>query len=107
MKNVYTIMNNISRYKILDFIQNPVLSYKACRLLTEKKQYMFDVDIRLTKSQIKQLFELSFGVQIVSINTHIPPRKKRQYISNSTGFKNRYKRVIVRLQNDQSIPVRI
>nr|ANB40196.1 ribosomal protein L23 [Koshicola spirodelophila] len=89
---------------MIDLIKYPVLNYKTVRLLEQNKQYVFDVDIRLTKPIIKKLFEDYFGVEIIDINTHIKPRKKRLYISLSSGYKNRYKRVIIKLKKDQSIP---
>lgn len=88
---------------MIDYIKYPVINYKAVRLYTTNKQYIFDVDIRLTKPQIKTLFENYFNINIVNINTHLQPRKKRKYTS-IPGYKNRYKRVIIKLKPDQSIP---
>lgn len=88
---------------MIDLIKYPVVSFKSYRALAENNQYMFNVDIRLTKPQIKKLIEQYFEVQVLSVNTHRPPRKKRLYIPTSPGYKNRYKRVIVSLQKGQEI----
>ena len=54
------------------------------------------------QSFIKKLFETLFGVNVIGINTHRPPRKKvRAGLSN--GYRPAYKRVILTLKEGQSI----
>nr|AYQ94260.1 ribosomal protein L23 [Chaetopeltis orbicularis] len=102
--NVPTKTNEIASLgMMIDLIKYPVLNFKAFKLLNENKQYMFDVDMRLTKPQIKKLFENYFGVNVINVNTLIPPRQTRRYTA-IVGYKNRYKRVIIKLEKDQSIP---
>lgn len=88
---------------MIDLIKYPVVSFKSYRALAENNQYMFNVDIRLTKPQIKKLIQQYFAVNVISVNTHRPPRKKRLYIPTSPGYKSRYKRVIITLQKGQEI----
>jgi large subunit ribosomal protein L23 len=47
---------------------NPVITEKSYRLI-EKNQYTFDVDPRLTKPQIKKVFENLFQVNVLAVNT--------------------------------------
>ena len=54
---------------IFDFIKKPVITEKTTKLI-EQKQYTFDVDAKLTKTQIKKIFEQYYGIQIKSIRTH-------------------------------------
>jgi large subunit ribosomal protein L23 len=89
---------------MIDLIKYPVINFKSYRALVLNNQYMFHVDLRLTKPQIKKLIEQYFDVNVISVNTHRPPRKKRLYIQTSPGYKKRYKRVIITLQKDQEIP---
>ena len=44
--------------------------------LLEKNQYTFDVDLKLTKPQIKQLIEELFQVKVMAVNTHRPSKKE-------------------------------
>ena len=88
--------------KIADLIKYPVATEKSYLALFKNKQYTFDVDSRLTKPQIKKLFETLFGVQVIGINTHRPPRKKVR-TGTSTGYKPAYKRVILTLKEGQSL----
>nr|WVD56088.1 ribosomal protein L23 [Tetradesmus arenicola] len=85
-----------------DFIKYPVTTEKSYLSMFKNKQYTFDVDLRLTKPQIKKLFETLFGVNVIGINTHKPPRKKVR-AGLSTGYRTAYKRVILTLKEGQSI----
>lgn len=85
-----------------DSIKYPVTTEKSYLAMFKNKQYTFDVDPRLTKPQIKKLFESLFNVNVVGINTHRPPRKKVR-TGASTGYKSTYKRVILTLKEGQSI----
>ena len=87
---------------MVDLVKYPVITEKSYVSLFKNKQYTFDVDLRLSKPQIKKLFENLFNVNVISINTHIPPRKKMR-VGSSQGFKPRYKRVILTLKEGQSI----
>jgi large subunit ribosomal protein L23 len=88
---------------MIDLVKYPVLTEKSCRLI-ENNQYTFDVDSRLTKPQIKTLFENLFNVNVISVNTHRPPCKKKRF-GMRQGFKKMYKRVIVTIKSNQSIPI--
>ena len=86
---------------MIDLVKYPVLTEKSTRLL-ENNQYTFDVDLRLTKTKIKELMEELFEVKVLSVNTHRAPRKKRR-IGQYQGFRHRYKRVIITLKPEDSI----
>lgn len=88
--------------KIADLIKYPVTTEKSYLAMFQNKQYTFDVDVRLTKPQIKKLFETLFGVNIIGMNTHRPPRQKVR-TGMSTGYKPAYKRVIFTLKEGQSL----
>lgn len=64
--------------------------------------YAFDLDVRLTKPQIKALLEKVFNVDIVSINTYIAPMKKKR-VGFNQGYKAKYKRAIIKLKLNQKI----
>jgi large subunit ribosomal protein L23 len=88
---------------MIDLIKYPVLTEKSTRLL-EDNQYTFDVDLRLTKTNIKALIEELFQVKVLSVNTHRSPRKKRR-IGQYQGYRPKYKRVIITLKKEDSIPL--
>ena len=88
---------------IIELVKYPVLTEKSVRLL-DSNQYTFDVDIKLTKPQIKNLIEDAFQVKVIAVNTHRPPRKKKR-LGYTQGYKPLYKRVIISVKRGQAIQV--
>jgi large subunit ribosomal protein L23 len=88
---------------IIDLVKYPVLTEKSV-LLIENAQYTFDVDLKLNKLQIKKLIQDLFQVNVIAVNTHRPPRKKKA-LGSSKGYKARYKRVIITLKSGDAIPL--
>jgi large subunit ribosomal protein L23 len=87
---------------MIDLVKYPVITEKTYVSLYKNRQYTFDVDKRLTKPQIKKLFENLFNINIIGINTHIPPRKKLR-VGMAQGYRPTYKRAIITLKEGQSI----
>jgi large subunit ribosomal protein L23 len=87
---------------MIDLIKSPVMTQKASFARALQNKYTFDVDKRLTKPQIKKLCEDLFHVNIIRINTLIPPKQTIRF-ARSSGFKPTYKRVILTLKKGQSI----
>lgn len=86
---------------LVDIIKNPVVTEKATMLM-ELNQYTFDVDPRATKPMIKEVIEQLFEVKVIGINTLNLPRKRRR-VGKFMGFKPRYKRAIVTLEDGEPI----
>jgi large subunit ribosomal protein L23 len=86
---------------MIDAVKYPILTEKSMRLI-DSNQYTFDMDDRLTKTQIKQIVQELFKVSVVAVNTHRPPRKKRR-VGTRQGFKSSYKRVIITLKAGETI----
>jgi ribosomal protein L23 len=88
---------------MIDHIKSPVLKLKPIRLLY-KNQYTFDVDPKATKTEVKRWVEGFFGVKVIGMNSHRPPRKTKRMGPN-VGHSVRYKRMIVTLRSGDSIPL--
>nr|YP_009632727.1 ribosomal protein L23 [Chlorosarcinopsis eremi]AYQ94452.1 ribosomal protein L23 [Chlorosarcinopsis eremi]QEP09195.1 ribosomal protein L23 [Chlorosarcinopsis eremi] len=87
---------------MIDLVKYPVITEKTSIALANNRQYTFDVDKRLTKTQIKKLFESLFEVDVIGVNTHIPPRKTVR-VGMARGFRPSYKRAIITVKENQSI----
>ena len=87
---------------MIDLVKYPVLTEKTATNLFNNRQYTFDVDKRLTKTQIKKLFETLFEVNVIGVNTHIPPRKTVR-VGLARGHRPSYKRAIITLKENQTI----
>ena len=88
--------------KLVDLVKYPVITEKTFRNYLKYNQYTFDVDLKLTKTDIKKLFEAIFEVDVIKINTHIPPRHMRR-VGYAAGYKPHYKRVIITIGKDQKL----
>lgn len=95
-------LNRTAIVSMIDLVKYPVITEKSYIALYKNNQYTFDIDKRLTKTQIKKLFFSLFNVNVIAINTHIPPRKKIR-VGMAQGFRPTYKRAIITLQKGDSI----
>lgn len=87
---------------IIDLVKYPIFTKKSIQL-KQNTQYIFDVDLKLNKLQIKTLIQKLFKVNVIAVNTHRPPRKKKN-LGRSKGYQTQYKRAIITLKSGQSIP---
>ena len=88
--------------KYLEIIKAPVVTEKSTRLSQEENKYVFKVDSKATKDQIKKAVETIFKVKVVDITT-INAKVKKRRVGRYTGLTNRYKKAIVKLAEGQSI----
>lgn len=87
---------------MIDLVKYPVNTEKTYYNIVKNRQYTFDVDKRLTKIQIKKLFENLFTINIIAVNTHIPPRQRLR-VGMAQGYRPSYKRAIITLKEGQTI----
>lgn len=84
-----------------DIIFAPVITEKSASL-EENNTYVFKVDVRANKTQIKQAIEKAFNVKVENVNTmNVHPKDRR--VGRYTGKTNRYKKAIVKLAKGQTI----
>ena len=88
---------------MIELVKHPVFTEKSVRLIADN-QYTFDVDLKLTKPEIKRVIKEMFRVDVLRVNTHRPPRKKRR-LGIAAGFKSSKKRAIVTIKAGQSLPL--
>ena len=87
--------------KYLEIIKAPVITEKAGNL-AQSNTYLFKVDQRANKTEIKQAIEKIFNVKVESIRTNnVKPKKRR--VGRYTGLTNRTKKAIVKLAEGQTI----
>lgn len=84
-----------------DIIIAPIITEKSA-LLEQEGKYVFKVDTRANKVQIKQAIEKIFNVKVLSVNTlNSHPKKKR--VGKYTGMTNKYKKAVVKLEKGSTI----
>lgn len=94
-------MTKFASRDLPDLLHRPLVTEKATILLEDNK-YVFEVDRRATKPNIKAAVEAVFDVKVIKVNTlNDAPKKKR--VGKFMGYKPRYKKAIVTLAPDDSI----
>nr|YP_009330326.1 50S ribosomal protein L23 [Lambia antarctica]ANN39075.1 50S ribosomal protein L23 [Lambia antarctica] len=89
---------------LIDYLKKPGLFTEKTTNLLEQNQYTFDVVDKLTKKQIKVLFQKIYNIKPLKINSHRLTRKKTRLLA-SKGYKNINKRIIIKLEKNQKLPI--
>ena len=90
----------LSNYR--DIINAPIITEKSANIAADEKTYVFKVDVKANKSQIKDAIEKIFNVKVEKVNTvNVHAKKKR--VGRYTGMTNKYKKAIVTLANGNKI----
>lgn len=84
-----------------DIIFAPIITEKSASM-EENGTYVFKVDARANKTQIKQAIEKAFNVKVEKINT-LNVHSKTKRVGRYTGKTNRYKKAIVKLAKGDTI----
>lgn len=79
------------------------LSEKATILQSSENKYVFEVDPRANKIQIKQAIEVLFKKKVVDVNTCNFAGKKRRERRADYGRTNHWKKAIVQLAEGETI----
>lgn len=84
----------LSNYR--DIIKAPIITEKSSNIATNERNYVFEVDSRANKTQIKEAIQKIFNVKVDSVNTiNVHPKKKR--VGRHSGMTNKYKKAIITL----------
>ncbi len=87
-------------YRVL---KTPHITEKATDLV-EKNQYVFKVWPRANKVEIKKAIRDLYGVDVTNVNIINVPSKKRR-LGKISGWRDGYKKAIVRIKEGQKIEV--
>lgn len=85
----------------IEIIKAPIITEKTNNLNSENV-YVFKVDKKANKTQIKQVIENKFNVKVESVNTiNVDGKKKR--VGKYTGYTSSYKKAYVKLKEGSTI----
>ena len=88
--------------KYLEIIKAPVVTEKSTKLNQDEQKYVFKVDVRSNKTEVKQMIEKIFNVKVEKVNImNIHPKDRR--VGKYTGKTNRYKKAIIKLAKGSTI----
>ncbi|RCX13989.1 large subunit ribosomal protein L23 [Fontibacillus phaseoli] len=78
-----------------DIIKRPVITERTAEYMNDLK-YVFEVDIRANKTEIKKAVEAIFNVKVSNVNTLRVPAKPKRY-GRHFGYTPEWKKAFVTL----------
>jgi large subunit ribosomal protein L23 len=81
-----------------DIIRRPVVTEKTTDMMADNK-YVFEVDLKANKSEIKKAIEKIFDVKVAQVNTMRVKGKPKRF-GRYTGYSSDRKKAIVKLTDD-------
>lgn len=91
--------------KYLEIIKAPVVTEKSTKLNQDEQKYVFKVDPKANKYEIKNAIEKIFKVKVVGVST-INAKTKKKRVGRYSGLTNRYKKAIVTLADGETIELK-
>lgn len=85
-------------------VNNALVTEKAFAAHSQENVYVFAVDPRADKVQIKKAVEKMFGVQVLDVRTLIVRGKTKRFAA-SRGKRSNWKKAYVQVAAGQTIPV--
>ena len=90
--------------RISKIIIKPIVTEKTTFLTASENRYVFAVDVKASKGDIKKELKKLFDVDVVDIKTMIMPGKKKRVMKTRNFTKtSKWKKAIVKLKKDQKI----
>ncbi|MGH8016538.1 MAG: 50S ribosomal protein L23 [Candidatus Zixiibacteriota bacterium] len=86
-------------------IKTHVNTERTASLRTGNNEYVFKVDPRANKHEIKQAVEQAFKVKVTEVRTMRIPGKTRRMGRYDQGFTSTYKKAVVRLKKGEVISI--
>jgi large subunit ribosomal protein L23 len=92
---------------VYNVLRRPIITEKSAHQSSKLNQYVFEVDPKATKAQIKDAVETLFDVTVVQVNVINLPAKRNRRMRNRRllNRKAAYKKAIVSLNAGDSIDV--
>ncbi len=87
---------------LYEVIKRPLITEKGTRAQAENSQYVFQVDHRATKYDIRAAVEMAFNVKVANVNSaNFSGKWKR--VGKSIGKANDWKKAVVTLKPGEKI----
>ena len=88
---------------IYEVIRRPIVTEKSSMLSDSERQYVFEVDERANKIQIREAVEVIFDKDVKNVRTMIVPAKRARRGRNWYRRKSAWKKAIVTLAEGQEL----
>ncbi len=82
---------------IYDVLRRPVITEKSNLMSSDLNQYVFEVDPRANKIQVREAIEIIFNVEVTNVRTMVMPAKHGMRGRKSYIRRRQWKKAIVTL----------
>jgi large subunit ribosomal protein L23 len=92
---------------LYEVLRRPIITEKSNYQSGKLNQYVFEVDPKATKAQIKEAVEALFDVDVVRVNVLVAPAKQSRRARSRRVLlrQSRYKKAMVTLAQGNSIDI--
>ncbi len=88
----------------IDIIRRPLITEKGAGAENVGNKYIFAVDMRATKTDVKRAVEELFNVEVTGVRTMIQPGKYKR-VGKNTGKAADWKKAVVTLKEGSRIEI--
>ena len=88
---------------VYEVIKRPIVTEKTFDMVDYENQYVFEVDMRANKIQVKDAVEEAFDVEVLKVNIAVMPAKTARSGRRQRIRKPKWKKAIVTLAPGDSI----
>ena len=88
---------------LYNVLRRPVITEKGMGVKEVENTLVFEVELRATKTEVKQAVETLFKVKVVGVRTSVVEGKERRR-GKFTGYRPDWKKAYVRLQQGEKMP---
>jgi large subunit ribosomal protein L23 len=89
---------------LYEVLKRPVMTEKSLILADEHNQYVFEVDTRANKMQVRQAVEARFGVTVTEVRIiNMKAKTRKRSLRQTAVRKSGWKKAIVTLAPGDSI----
>ena len=92
---------------VFDIIRRPIITEKSNYMSSMLNQYVFEVDAKASRTEIKEAIETIFDVKVMTVNVMNVPAKQSRSLQNRRmrTRSSAYKKAIVTLIEGERIPI--
>jgi len=90
---------------VYEVLRRPIDTEKTRRLAELDNQYVFEVDRRANKQQIKEAVETIFGVTVLAVNVSCMPAKLTRYGRRRVVSEPAWKKAVVTLAPEDRLTI--
>jgi large subunit ribosomal protein L23 len=93
---------SINQYQLAGVLEAPIISEKSTNAAEKNKQFVFKVQKKATKKQVKNAVEIMFDVEVDSVHV-LNVKGKRKKVGRSLGQRSDWKKAYVKLRAGHDI----